>query len=171
MSVCTVYVDRTYKMQNNSIGTVGLRLMDGREQENTVVSLQRDEFVMIQAAFSKGCRTLPFPFCLVFLSWTFCGTDNPLCLFPTICVRAFWGLEYSWSVIPAVLFSPQHEGGALWQLNPTLATIPSICLPPFFPICTVPFSPFLCFNLCLHLDVCLLCTCERKDRNWEPLSK
>ncbi len=34
--------------------------MDGREQENTVVSLQRDEFVMIQAAFSKGCRTLPF---------------------------------------------------------------------------------------------------------------
>ncbi len=39
-------------MQNNSIGTVGLRLMDRREQENTVVSLQRDEFVMIQAAFS-----------------------------------------------------------------------------------------------------------------------
>lgn len=50
-----------------------------------------------------------------------------------------WKLPGVWStaevlflLAQSILFSPQHEGGALWQLNPTLATIPSTCLTPFF---------------------------------------
>lgn len=50
-----------------------------------------------------------------------------------------WKLSGVWStaevlflLAQSILFSPQHEGGALWQLNPTLATIPSTCLTPFF---------------------------------------
>lgn len=107
-----------------------------------------------------------------FLIMTFLLRRYPSLPFPP----SMWELSRAWStaevlflLAQSILFSPQHEGGAIWQLNPTLVTIPSTCLTCLFNSCTVPFAPLLCFHLYLYLDFCLLCECEREESSWEAL--
>lgn len=100
-----------------------------RTEKYKIVFLQNERFTMIHSAFKKAAELFHFH------HPSFLWLRHP-CLIPTICVRASWGLEYSWGFLfllaQSILFSPQHEGGALWQLNPTLASISSTCLTPFF---------------------------------------
>lgn len=142
--------------------------MDGREQENTAVILQRENlsWFSLLSWFQKCCWIVPFHH-QFFESWSFCSADILLSLFPTICVKAFWGLEYSWGFIPAgtkhFILTTAWRWCAL-TIKSYISHHPlNLPHPILFNSCTVPFAPLLCFHLYLYLDFCLLCAWEREE--------